>query len=439
MVVATALLLLLYIVGFVLGGELGSFMGASLETVPFAALAVFAYLGATRSGGKIAAIVWLLGVVAAIAVLSLLNSFLAVLVDPILRPGVTPEFIEGGPIRLLLVFLGIGLSILIGLLGFIPAARRWLSRLLPLNPDDFVHTIALVAVATLTLMAFVPLVFLAEPPLLTLVTGLVAEGADLMGRDDAGLLRDEIYGLMWLIPAVIFAVGYGIRRNLVEALQRLGLVKPTLKQIFLGGGLAMVLVFGVVALDWGIGWLWGQVGWSRTDGEAFGLRVHYLRETELSGTAGPLRKLAQELAGERFLVIYADNLTDLDLTELLSFHDRTGAELTVALHREDQADLPSKSVADTADDGRLLRFVEKPAPADLFSTWASAGIYVIDPSVIDIIPVGVQYDIGRGLIPALLRDGRSVFGFKVDFYLMDIGTPDGYARAQADLSARKIS
>lgn len=175
------------------------------------------------------------------------------------------------------------------------------------------------------------------------------------------------------------------------------------------------------------------------DGEAFGLRVHYLRETELSGTAGPLRKLAQEIAGERFLVLYADNLTDLDLTGLLSFHDRTGAELTVALHREDQADLPNKSVADTADDGRLLRFVEKPAPADLFSTWASAGIYVIDPSVIDMIPVGVQYDIGHDLIPALLRDGRSVFGFKADFYLMDIGTPAGYARAQADIGARKIS
>lgn len=175
------------------------------------------------------------------------------------------------------------------------------------------------------------------------------------------------------------------------------------------------------------------------DGEAFGLRIHYLREEELSGTAGPLRKLADELAGERFLLLYGDNLTDLDLSELVRFHDRTGAELTVALHREDQADLLSKSAVDTSDGGRVLHFVEKPAPTDLFSLWASAGIYVIEPSVIRMIPEGVPYDIGHDVIPALLRQGRRVFGYKADFYLVDIGTPQGYARAQAHIPGRRVS
>ena len=274
-VVASFGLLLLYSLAFFTSGELSSFVEASFETVPFAILAIFAYVGGIRSGGKIVAILWLLGVVAALAIVSLINSFFAVLVNPILRPGMQPEFIEGGPLRLLLIFLGMSLSILIGALGFIPAVRRWVSSRLPLNPDDFVHTIALVVVVTLTLMAFMPLIFLAEPPLLTLVTGFVAEDVDLVDRDRAGLLRDEIYGLIWLIPAAIFAVGYGIRRDLASSLQRLGLVKPTLKQVLGGAGLAVVLVFGVAVLDGGIGWLWGQVGWPRTDGEAFGLIIDF--------------------------------------------------------------------------------------------------------------------------------------------------------------------
>ena len=175
------------------------------------------------------------------------------------------------------------------------------------------------------------------------------------------------------------------------------------------------------------------------DGDAFGLRIRYLRENQLSGTAGPLRKLADELAGERFLLLYGDNLTDLDLTGLVRFHDQSGAELTLALHREDRADLPHKSVVDTAADGRVIRFEEKPSSTDLISLWASAGIHVIEPSVIQIIPEEVPYDIGHDVIPALLRDGRRVFGLKAAFYLVDIGTPQGYARAQADLSGPRVS
>ena len=173
-------------------------------------------------------------------------------------------------------------------------------------------------------------------------------------------------------------------------------------------------------------------------GEAFGLKIHYLKEEELSGTAGPLRKLADQLARERFLVLNGDNLTNLDLAELLKFHECTGAELTVALHREDPADLPDKSVAETAEDGRLLRFVEKPTATELFSVWASAGIYVVEPSVIESIPERLSYDIGHDLIPALLREGRRVFGFKADFYLVDIGSPQEYARAEADLLKGKV-
>jgi len=293
-----ALILLgLYGFGFGVGGELEAIMEASLETVPFALLAILAYLGLQQSGGKIVAVLWLFGIVAALALLTLGNSFLAVLVDPTaLRPGQSPEFIEGGLPRFLLIFLGLGLSILLGCLGFIPLVRRWLSLFLPLDPTNFVHTIALVTVIMLILVPFVPLIFLGEPPLLTVVTGFVAGGEELVDRDRAGLLRDQVYGLLWLIPAVVFAVGYGIRRDFRQALDRLGLVKPTFKQVLVGIGLAIVLVFAVTGLDLAISVLWEQAGWPRTDGEAFGLIIDFAMTPLGAVILGVTAGLGEELA-----------------------------------------------------------------------------------------------------------------------------------------------
>ena len=174
------------------------------------------------------------------------------------------------------------------------------------------------------------------------------------------------------------------------------------------------------------------------DGRSFGLSIQYLGEEELSGTAGPIRKLASDLGDDRFLVMNGDNLTDLDLTSLIEFHRNAVAELTVALHREDAVDLPQKSVVQTDRDGRITAFVEKPDHAQLFSEWSSGGVYVFEPSLIECIPTDRPYDIGHDLIPSLLTDGRRVFGFKSDFYLVDIGTPQAYARAEGDLVAGRV-
>jgi len=108
------------------------------------------------------------------------------------------------------------------------------------------------------------------------------------------------------------------------------------------------------------------------------------------------------------------------------------------LHKEDPADLPGKSVVQTAADGRVLRFLEKPKAGEVFSDWSSAGVYVVEPSVIGEIPAGVTYDFGHDLIPALVSANRNVYGFKADFYLLDIGTQQAYARAEQDVMAGRV-
>lgn len=239
------------------------------------------------------------------------------------------------------------------------------------------------------------------------------------------------------MKALVLAAGLGTRmRPLTEGQPKCLLPlggRPLIAYI-----LDLLSRHGVREVFVNLHWRGGDVRDAIGDGREFGLRIDYLDEEQLSGTAGPVRKLARQLRDDRFLVLNGDNLTDLDLTALTAFHQDTGAELTVALHREEPADLPEKSVVETDADGLITSFIEKPNAGQLFSDWSSGGVYVFEPALIDLIPEGRPYDIGHELIPVLLRERRRVFGFKSDFYLVDIGTPEAYARADKDLVAGRV-
>ncbi|WP_029215002.1 CPBP family intramembrane glutamic endopeptidase [Kallotenue papyrolyticum] len=271
---ALIVLLALSGLGFWLGGELGQFMLAGLQIWPLIVLAVLAYLGVERLWARILALLWLTGIVAAVALTSL-GLTTAVLAPELvnasptgapvdLRQALTPE----DTLRLLLTMALLGASLLPGLVLLVPAVRRGLARLIPINPDSFVHTIALVAVVTLMPLCCVPLLVLGEPPLLALLRGGGAEALT-GGQDDAALLRSTIYVLVWQVPGAILAVGYGVRRHLGEALRRLGFVRPTLRQVLIGIGAAVALVVLVTLLSAGIDRLWQSMGWPRTDEQAF--------------------------------------------------------------------------------------------------------------------------------------------------------------------------
>jgi len=239
------------------------------------------------------------------------------------------------------------------------------------------------------------------------------------------------------VKAVILAAGLGTRlRPLTD--HRPKCMMPLAGRPLLSYTLDLLRRHGISEAYINLYWHPEAIQQHFGQGEAEGVRLHYLLEAALSGTAGPLRKLRQHLQGEAFLVLNGDNLTNLDLTELVNFHRQARALLTVALHAEEPADLPAKSVVEALPDGRITRFVEKPLPISLFSCWSSAGIYVVEPSVIDLIPEGAVYDFGHDLIPRLLEDGLPLYGYQTDFYLLDIGTPEAYARAEADLRAGKV-
>ena len=288
-----ALFLLLFAAGSVIGGELGQLMTASLNALPFAVLAILAYLAAPRPNWAwVATALWLLLMVGGAGLAALGLSF-AALADGPLTQGAAPQLAREDWLRMALIVLGMVASVIVGGLLALPPARRTLARFIPINPDSFVHAVALVTVVTVGLICVLPLLVLGAPPLLAIVDQLSGEA---LGRDDAGQIRDLLYGLVWTIPATILAVGYGISRDLPSALQRLGLVRPSLRQVGAAVLIALLLVGAVQLIGMGVAWLWGLLGWPVSDDEAFsqliGFAINPLGAVVIGVTAG----LGEELA-----------------------------------------------------------------------------------------------------------------------------------------------
>jgi membrane protease YdiL (CAAX protease family) len=284
---------LLFSLGSTVGGELGSFMTASTNAMPFAVLAVLAYMGGKRPNWAwLATGLWLALMVGLTSLTALGLSIAALSDGALLAPETPPQFVPGALLRISLLVLGILLSIGLGALLLIPAVRRVLAQVLPFDPDSFVHATALITVVVIGLICAMPLLVLGAPPLLALVDVLVGETSD----DGAGQLRATLYGLIWTIPAAILAVGFGIQRDLRAALARLGLVRPSLRQVGAGVVIALLLVGAVQLIGLGLDWLWGLMGWQATDTEAFAELLAYAINPVGAVVIGVSAGLGEELA-----------------------------------------------------------------------------------------------------------------------------------------------
>ena len=164
-----------------------------------------------------------------------------------------------------------------------------------------------------------------------------------------------------------------------------------------------------------------------------GVTLTYSYEPELMGTAGAAKSLAHFL-DESFVVVYGDIFTNVDLGRLIEIHQQPRpsgrALLTLGLYR-----VPNPTecgLVDVDASGRVLRFVEKPPAKEVFTDLANAGLLVCEPRLLNFVPAKMVYDFGHDLLPRLLQAGEPVYGAEIQAheYLVDIGTPTGYARAQ---------
>jgi mannose-1-phosphate guanylyltransferase len=171
------------------------------------------------------------------------------------------------------------------------------------------------------------------------------------------------------------------------------------------------------------------------DGRCGDVRLTYAVEPEPLDTAGAIR-FAADAAGidDTFVVANGDVLTDLDVSALVETHRRVGAEATIHLIAVD--DPSSFGVVDMIDSGDrtgvIRAFVEKPAPGTEPSNLINAGTYVLEPSVLELMPDGRRWSIERDVFP-LLVDRRSLYGVATADYWIDAGRPELYLAANLDL------
>lgn len=149
-------------------------------------------------------------------------------------------------------------------------------------------------------------------------------------------------------------------------------------------------------------------------------------EPTLLGSAGTLRANRQiTTKGEDFFVIYADNLTNANLSQLLKHHRQSGRLATIGLFR---TPTPSECGIVSLDaQGLVVDFQEKPKLPR--SDLAFAGLMAASPALLDQIPDSVPCDLARDVLPKLT--GR-VGGWEISGYLRDIGTPQSYQQAQLE-------
>jgi mannose-1-phosphate guanylyltransferase len=229
------------------------------------------------------------------------------------------------------------------------------------------------------------------------------------------------------VQALILAGGEGTRlRPLTTTYPKP--VVPLVDRPFIGFMLDWLRSHGVDEVIMGCGHMADGVRAVLGDGSGFGVKLSFVEEPEPLGTGGAL-KFAEDLLDERFLMLNGDVLTDLDLTAQIAQHEATGARATLALTPVE--DPSAYGLVRLTGDNAVTEFVEKPSADQIDTNNISAGAYVLERSVLELLAPGRPASIERDVFPRLVGDG--LYGYVGEGYWMDIGTPDRYLQGTFDI------
>lgn len=173
------------------------------------------------------------------------------------------------------------------------------------------------------------------------------------------------------------------------------------------------------------------------DGSSYGVTMNYSIEQHPLGTAGSVKYAEKYLdRDEPFVIVSGDALTDINLTEIIEFHKKCGAALTITLYR-----VPNPleyGVIMTDDQGRVERFVEKPSWGEVISDTVNTGIYVVSPEILDELAPDEAMDFSKDLFPRLMQKGIPLYGYVGHGYWTDVGTLAEYQHACSDLLSHRV-
>ena len=234
--------------------------------------------------------------------------------------------------------------------------------------------------------------------------------------------------------AMILAAGQGTRlRPLTESIPKC--MVPLAGKPLLEHTILWLRKYGVMDLMINLHHLPHVVRDYFGDGQKWGVNITYSVEEQALGTAGGVKNVDWFFDGP-FFVWYGDNLSTCRLDYLWEFHRAKGGVVTIALHyREDPI---ASGIVGLDENDRITHFLEKPRPDQVFSHWVSAGIFVLEPQVLEAIPAEGSPDFGRDIFPALLAGGQPLYGYRMsegeDLWWID--TPEDLRRVEETMGTQ---
>ena len=186
------------------------------------------------------------------------------------------------------------------------------------------------------------------------------------------------------------------------------------------------------------------------DGQQYGVQIGYSFEgystsdgtvvPKALGSAGGMKKIQQfsHFFDETTIVLCGDAVIDLDITAAVADHRARGALATVITKEVPWSKVSSYGVVIADQEGRVVSFQEKPSFEDARSNCASTGIYIFEPAVLDLIPAGVEFDIGSQLFPLMVEQGLPFYAQTCEFNWVDIGTVGDYWSVMQSILSGKV-
>jgi NDP-sugar pyrophosphorylase family protein len=235
--------------------------------------------------------------------------------------------------------------------------------------------------------------------------------------------------------AMILAAGVGSRldpltRNVPKPLVPI-INRPVMEYL-----IELLVRHGFTEIMVNLHYLGDQIAAYFEDGSRWGAHIHWAYEDRLWGDAGSLKRAEDFFKDETFLVIGGDDLTDMDLSRLLKTHREKKALATIALSIVDD---PSEyGIVLMNEEGRIIRFLEKPKGEVIFSNTANTGVYVFEPAIFELIPHDVFYLFGKQVFPMLLEQKLPLFGHLTAAYWRDVGNLKVYQQTHRDMLEGRV-
>jgi len=230
------------------------------------------------------------------------------------------------------------------------------------------------------------------------------------------------------MKAMILAAGVGSRldpltRNVPKPMVPI-VNKPVMEHI-----VELLVRHGCRDIMVNLHYLGDQIEQHFGDGSKWGVKIRYSHEDRLWGDAGSVKR-CEAFFDRTFIVIGGDDLADMDLSYLVKMHRERKAICTLGLSLVDD---PSEyGIALVNDRGRITRFLEKPRGERIFSNLANTGIYVFEPSVLELIPKDQFFGFGHNLFPLLLERKYRFYGCLTPGYWRDVGNLRQYQETHND-------